>query len=142
MSLVDEMKQRVKAAMKAKKTVEKEILRLALSELQKDDITEDAKIHAVLKKLIKSNSETIAAIEDAEEKAKLEEEIAVLQSFLPETPSPEQIVEHLAPVAEQVKAAKNDGQATGVAMKHLKGAGVAAEGKDVAAAVKLLRGAS
>jgi len=43
-------------------------------------------------------------------------------------------------VAEAIKAAGNDGQATGVAMKHLKSTGAVVSGKDVAAVVKTLRG--
>jgi hypothetical protein len=39
-----------------------------------------------------------------------------------------------------VKAAGNDGQATGVAMKHLKSLGAEVNGKDVSAAVRQLRG--
>jgi len=38
-----------------------------------------------------------------------------------------------------VLAAKNDGQATGVAMKHLKSSGASVTGQDVAQAVKALR---
>ena len=38
-----------------------------------------------------------------------------------------------------LKGAKNDGQATGLAMKHLKQKGLAVLGEDVAAAVKQLR---
>ena len=41
--------------------------------------------------------------------------------------------------AEQIKAAGNDGQATGIAMKQLKSQGAVVNGKDVGAAVALLR---
>ena len=46
----------------------------------------------------------------------------------------------LAPVVDALKAAGNDGQATGVAMKHLKSVGAVVTGKEVTAAVKKLRG--
>jgi uncharacterized protein len=45
----------------------------------------------------------------------------------------------LAPVADAIRAAGNDGQATGVAMKQLKSTGATVDGKTVAAAVKQLR---
>jgi hypothetical protein len=62
-----------------------------------------------------------------------------LIGFLPAALSPEQLAGHLAPVAEAIKAAKNDGQATGIAMKHLKASGVSATGNEVGAAVRRMR---
>jgi hypothetical protein len=50
-----------------------------------------------------------------------------------------EMVAALAPVAGAIKAAGNDGQATGVAMKHLKSAGASVDGKTVAEAVKQIR---
>ena len=49
-------------------------------------------------------------------------------------------MEALASQLESIKGAKSDGQATGVAMKHLKASGAVFEGNDVAAAVKQIRG--
>ena len=43
------------------------------------------------------------------------------------------------PVRAEIIGAKNDGQATGMAMKHLKQKGLAVLGEDVAAAVRQLR---
>ena len=42
-------------------------------------------------------------------------------------------------IAADLKGAKNDGQATGLAMKHLRQQGLAVLGEDVAAAVRQLR---
>ncbi len=89
---------------------------------------------------MKSNRETLESATDPEQKSTLQQEIAILESLLPKTLSPEQIAEELAPVVEQIRAAGNDGQATGVAMKHLKASGALVDGKDVAAAVRQLRG--
>ena len=50
------------------------------------------------------------------------------------------LVAALASVQDAIKAAGNDGQATGVAMKELKKLGAVVNGKDVSAAVKKLRG--
>jgi hypothetical protein len=142
--LKDEMKTRMLEAMKAKRTVEKDILRVALGEVQtiESRSAEDASDEAVgkiLRKLMKSNDESLAASEDPAQRAVLEEENAVLSSLLPQTLSPQEIVAALEPVKEAVLAAGNDGQATGVAMKHLKGSGAAVEGKDVSAAVRSMR---
>jgi hypothetical protein len=49
------------------------------------------------------------------------------------------VVEALAPVADAVRAAKSDGQAMGVAMKHLKTTGAVAESASVQEATRRLR---
>jgi hypothetical protein len=143
--LLDEIKGRMFKAMKAGNVVEKEILRVAVGEITTDREREgrtgsDEEAQGLIRKLVKSNDETIAASEDPAKKAVLEEENRILSEFLPKSLDVDAIVVALAPVADAVKAAGNEGQATGVAMKHLKGAGAAVQGKDVAMAVKRLRG--
>jgi uncharacterized protein YqeY len=143
--LADEIKKRMFAAMKAGNVIEKEILRVALGEITTQDargdkpLTDD-EVGAILKKLVKSNQETLSSSEDAEQKKTLEQEISILQAFLPKTLGVDEIVAALAPVSDAIKAAGNDGQATGVAMKHLKSTGAVVGGKDVSEAVKKIRG--
>ena len=132
-------------AMKAGNVVEKEILKVAIGEITTDAARpdkkgDDAEAQAILKKLVKSNEETIAVSQSEAQKQTLRDEIEVLLAFLPKTLGVPEIVAALAPVAEAVKAAGNDGQATGVAMKHLKSQGVEVNGKDVSAAVRQMRG--
>ncbi len=142
--LVDEIKKRIHAAMKAGNTLEKEVLRVALGEIQTEEArgtkADDALAAKIVKKLIKSNRETLEAASDAEQRATLEGEIAILQELLPRSLSVDEIVAALAPVADAIRAAGNDGQGTGVAMKHLKVSGAEVDGKDVAQAVRTLRG--
>ncbi len=88
---------------------------------------------------MKSNEETIALSENEAQKQTLRAEIDVLLAFLPVALGVPEIVAALAPVTEALKAAGNDGQATGVAMKHLKSLGVEVNGKDVSAAVRQMR---
>lgn len=133
-------------AMKAGNSVEKEILRVAMGELTTDAARpgrkgDDEEAQAILKKLVKSNEESLAATQDETQKAQLTSEIAILNDFLPKALGVEDILTALAPVADAVKSAGNDGQATGVAMKHLKTLGAVVNGKDVSAAVRQLRGA-
>jgi uncharacterized protein YqeY len=142
--LLDTIKAQMFKAMKAGNTVEKEILRVAVGEITTDRVREgrtgsDDEAQAILRKLMKSNDESIAASEDPAKKAVLEEENRILSAFLPKSLDVDAIALALAPVAEAVKAAGSEGQATGVAMKHLKGAGAVVQGKDVAEAVKRLR---
>lgn len=142
--LVDTLKSRAAAAMKAKDSVAMSILRLALGEIQTAEarsgkaLTDD-EAAAVVRKLLKSNEETLGHAQ-GEQKAALEKENDILRSVLPAGLTPDQIAEMLAPVADAIKAAKNDGQATGVAMKHLKSTGASVQGNDVAVAVKKIRG--
>ncbi len=138
--LIDELKQRMFAAMKAKSLVEKEILRTAIGEVTRTgEEATDKKVIAILRKMGKSCQETLALTTDELEKQKIHEEMAVLESFLPKALSIADIVTALAPVTEQIRAAGNDGQATGVAMKQLKSTGAEVNGKDVAQAVKQIR---
>ena len=63
----------------------------------------------------------------------------MLSSLLPTADGRPEFVAALAPQADAIKAAGNDGQATGIAMKHLKASGASVDGKTVAEAVKQLR---
>jgi uncharacterized protein len=141
--LVDELKARMFRAMKAGNLVEKEILRVAVGEITTEAARpgrqgSEEEAVAILRKLIKSNEESLGHLEDEPSKATLREEIEVLSSFLPKTLDQEAIAAALAPVIDRIRGAANDGQATGIAMQQLKGSPVS--GKDVAAAVKKLRG--
>jgi uncharacterized protein len=143
-TLIDEIKRRMTLALKEGRSVEKEILRVALGEIQTaeargtDAATEEAAA-AVVRRLIKSNEETLGLTSDPDGKKTLEQEIAVLRSLLPQTLGVDAIVAALGPVADAIRGAGNDGQATGIAMKHLKSSGAAISGKDVADAVKQIR---
>ncbi len=144
MAIVDELKARMTEAMRGKDDVAKNIYRLAYSEMQLasarsgKDVNDDETI-AILKKLVKSNEETLAVATDGAQREALAREIALLTGMLPKTLGVPEIVAALAPVAEAVRAAGNDGQATGVAMKHLKATGASVDGKTVASAVKQIR---
>ena len=141
--LVDEIKRRITAAMKAGNTIEKDILRLAYGEVQtaeaRGTAVNDESVAAIVRKLVKSNEETITATADGEARRVLVEENVVLASLLPKSMGVADIVEALAPVRDAIKAAGNDGQATGAAMKYLKASGAVVNGKDVTEAVKQIR---
>lgn len=144
MTLAEQIKQRMFQAMKAGNSVEKEILRVAMGEITTDAARpgkkgDDDETQAILKKLVKSNEESLAASQDEAQKAQLRAEIEVLNAFLPKSLGVAEILALLANVADAVKAAPGEGQATGVAMKHLKSVGAVVSGKDVSAAVRQLR---
>ena len=142
--LLDEIKAQMFRAMKAGAVVEKEILRVAVGEITTDAAREgrkgdDDEARALIRKLIKSNDETLATISDAEKKSVLEEENRILSAFLPRALDVDAIAPALAAVADAVRSAASEGQATGIAMKHLKSLGASVNGKDVAVAVKRIR---
>ena len=136
MSLEAEIKKAMFAAMKAKNNVEKEIFRVALGEITTaasrapDENLSDSEIQAILKKLIKSNREAMDASSDEEDKSKLAEESEALQRFLPQALSVDEIKAVLSEVADQIKAAPNQGPAMGIAMKTLKAQGAEANAPD------------
>jgi uncharacterized protein len=142
--LIDQIKARMFQAIKAKAQVEKEILRVAVGEITTDAARagrqgNDEEALGILRKLVKSNEETLASTTDEEKRAVLVEENEILAGFLPKSLTADEISAALAPVVEQIKAAASDGQATGVAMKQLKSLGAVVNGKDVGAAIKELR---
>lgn len=142
--LVDDIKKRITLAMKSGDAVARDVLRLALSEVQAAEARKNAPMPddeavSVVRKLIKSNEETIALTTDSERAEVLRKEIGALSALLPKQLSVDEIVEALAPQRDALKAAANDGQATGIAMKHLKASGASVSGNDVGAAVKRIR---
>ena len=142
--LLDTLKARITQAVKDKDPVARDVLRLAFGEVQTAEARaerplRDEEVTAILKKLVKSNEETLALTADGDAAATLRKENEALSSLLPKAITPEQIVEALAPQVDAIKAAKGDGQAMGVAMKHLKALGMTVEAADVTAAVKKLR---
>lgn len=141
---VDNLKAAINQAVKDKDTVARDVLRLAFGEIQTAEARagrppSEEEATAIVKKLVKSNEETLALTTDEARADTLRKEIAVLSALLPKTMTVPQIVEALASQAEAIRAAKNDGQATGLAMKHLKSTGAVFDGKDVGEAVKAIR---
>jgi uncharacterized protein YqeY len=144
--LIDQIKARMFQAIKAKSDIEKEILRVAVGEISTDAARvgrkgDDEEALGILRKLLKSNEETLASTTDTEKRAVLAKENEILAEFLPKSWGAEEISQALASVVDQIKAAASDGQATGVAMKQLKSLGAIVNGKDVALAIKALRSA-
>ena len=136
--LAKQIKEQMFAAMKARNTVEKEILKVVLGEIDTDvarsgQPCSDDKVIAIVRKLVKSNRETLKLTSDESART------TVLDKLLPQTLDVDAIVAALADVKDDIVAAGNDGQATGIAMRHLKGAGAAVDGKSVSQAVKKLR---
>jgi uncharacterized protein YqeY len=143
--LIDEIKAQMTRAMRERDEVVRNILGLAVGEIQTAEARAnrplgDDEAMAIVRKLLKSNEETLAlAGTDDARSPSLRREIETLSALLPRSMSVEQIVDALSSVAESIRAAKSDGQAMGVAMKHLKAAGAVVGAPDVQQAVKQVR---
>lgn len=147
MNLVDTIRQRITAAMKERDELTRDILRLALGEIQtleaREGSVSEENACKLLRKLIASNEETLGLTKDPQAAEKLRKENAILNDLLPAMWSVDDIVKFIsgdATALQAVKAAGNDGQATGAAMKSLKAAAAPIDGKDAAQAVKIIRG--
>jgi uncharacterized protein YqeY len=143
--LVDEIKKRMFAAMKAGNVVEKEILRVCLGEITTAEARAEAnfsdeQVQGVLRKLVKSNREALESAESPDARSELEQELRVLESLLPRALSVDELVGALAPVADAVRGAPGAGPAMGIAMKHLKSSGATFESRDVNEAIARIRG--
>lgn len=142
--LVDEIKTQMTRARREKDDVARNVLGLALGEVQTAEARanrplRDDETVAVVRKLLKSNEETLSLSAAGPAADALRREIEVLSGLLPAAPSAQAIESALAPVADAVRAAKTDGQAMGIAMKHLKAVQVTADAPAVMEAVRKLR---
>jgi uncharacterized protein YqeY len=142
--LIDEIKSRMNQAMRDRDLVVKNVLGLAFGEIQTAEARanrplRDDEAAGVVRRLLKANEETLALVNDGAQAPALRREIEVLTSLLPRSLSVEQVVDALAAVAEGIRAAKSEGQAMGVAMKHLKASGASVAAPDVQQAVQRVR---
>jgi uncharacterized protein YqeY len=144
-----DLQAKLREAMKAKDELARDLLRVVLGEVSTRRARTgkepgDEEVHGIVRKLIAGNDETRKELERRGQTAheaygRLARENAYLHALLPSTLDPAAIRAELEAITADLKAARNDGQATGLAMKHLKGKGLAVQGEDVAAVVRQLR---
>lgn len=151
MTIFETVQSRLSAAMKAKNATETSILRVALGELQRAaKIPGDEEAIRILRKLLEGNRERMEQIMKAAKPEtsldstsaidSITKENAILESLLPKTLNQAEIEAFFTEaVIAEVKAAKSDGQATGIVMKAIKTAGKIVNGADVQAVVKKVR---
>ena len=124
-------------------SAEKNILKVVLGEVQQKSanapFTEEMG-QAIVKKMMKANEETIPHLSETDpRRAKLLEENKILTSLLPQYWTAGQIRERLQADGVNLQGAKNDGQAIGMAMQHLKKINAPVEGQTVKEAVAEMR---
>ena len=150
MTLLEILKEKLTECRRAGKSVEMGVLQVVLgdastAEARSGKKPTDEEVEKLIRKTLLGNQETLTLLEQrgmagSENHAKLTTENALLQALLPPSLTVEEILAVLDDLADAIKGAKNDGQATGVAMKHVKSLKLRASGDDVSEAVKKLRG--
>jgi uncharacterized protein YqeY len=129
MSLKQTITDDVKTAMRAKESARLATLRFlqaAIKQKEVDDRKElvDSEVVAIIEKQIKQRRESIAAYEQAgrvETAAQERAEIDVLQAFLPQQASADEIAQAITAAIESAKASGAQGPAVmGKVMAHLK----------------------
>jgi uncharacterized protein YqeY len=152
MSLKDVVREKFEQAKRSGNREEKNLLSVILGDIATGEARSgkelpDSEVEKLLRKMVESNTETLAQLKahnraQDPQVAVLEREIAILQALVPQTLDVDAITSALAPIHADLRSAKNDGQATGLAMKHLKGLSLNVQGQDVSAAVKRIRAAT
>jgi uncharacterized protein YqeY len=113
------------------------LVRKAFEEVKAaEDKGESPKVEDVVRKLVEGNLDGLKKAMNP--RLALENEI--LQKHLPRMLHIEEIRTSLTHVADEIRAAKSSGQATGVAMKYFKLTGSSVNGKDVAMVIEEIRG--
>jgi uncharacterized protein YqeY len=149
MSLKDKVREKFDEVKRLGNREEKNLLSVILGDISTAEARSgkelaDSDVEKLLRKLVESNTETLAQLRshnrpDDPQVAVLEREITFLKTILPATLDATAIAKALEPVRADITSAKNEGQATGVAMKHLKAQGLKVLGQDVAVAVQTIR---
>ncbi|OCL25220.1 glutamyl-tRNA amidotransferase [Orenia metallireducens] len=131
MSLQERLLEDMKTAMKSKDKERLSVIRMARAAIKDKEINErkdltDEEVIEVLAKLVKQNKDSITEYEKAgqEDKVKdLENEIAILQDYLPKQLSEEELVEIVEEVIAETKAEsmRDMGKVMGVIMPKVTG---------------------
>ena len=154
--LIETIKEKIKVAVKEKRELERNILKVLLGEIQtlesrKGNISDEDCIK-IARKLIESNQETIKAYSATDEAynkehntdeniavQKLSQEITIVDSLLPKVWDEKEIANFIRNTPELFQNmidAASVGQATGIVMKALKTANAPVDGKMVSKVVQ------
>jgi uncharacterized protein YqeY len=144
-----DLQAQLKDAIKSRNDLAKNLLRIVMGEVstlraRSGKEPTETEVHGIIRRIIAGNNETRKELEQHgqtahEAYARLAGENTYLETMLPKTLDQAAIRKELDAIAAELKSAKSDGQATGMAMKHLKQKGLAVLGEDVAAVVRQLR---
>ncbi len=152
MSLTKDLKTKLTEARRSGNTLQMGVLQVILGDVSMSEgrtgkPLSDDEVENSIRKMNAGILESMDILEkrnitDTDNYRDLQKEKIFVATLLPQTLSVEAIKFKLAEIVESLKTAKNDGQATGLAVKHLKPMGLKLLGEDVSVAVKELRNAS
>jgi uncharacterized protein YqeY len=137
----EKIRSNIATATKLKKEPAKNVLKVVLGEIDTQearlsrDLT-DEEVYKVIRKTLQGIEEML---QYKPGDVNLEIEKVTLEHLLPKKLDYMDILLELSPKIEELKQAKSDGQATGIAMKLLKEKKLLVEGNDVAQVVKGIR---
>lgn len=150
-SLESKIKGEIVNAIKERNEVKKNILRLVVGEVQTVnnrsgtrskpvDDEMDRRYINVMKKIMASNTETLTKLPTGDLRIMgLNCENAILTSFLPASPTNDEMLSYLSEITQQLKDQKSDGQAVGLSMKYLRAKGIVTSGDVVLNIVRTIR---
>ncbi len=144
--ILDQMKQDLIVATKAKNTVEKDILRLIISDSAALESSKkqggvplkETQVIDIINQIIIANQTTLSY----KPNESLDLENAILKKYVPFTLSYDEIQAKLNPLIEQIKNEISEGMAMKLSMNYFKSEGLElnVDGKDVKAIVQKIRG--
>jgi uncharacterized protein YqeY len=132
MAMVHALRQQLRESMKARDAVRTGFLRYWIAQLTTgtgEEVPDDQAVKR-MRGVLKEARSGLTSFSP--------EELALIEEWVPPNLGRDQIREALAPVADPIRSAPKEGQAMGLAMKHL--AGQAVDADDVKAVVAELRG--
>lgn len=145
MTIIESIRTQLITARKEKNKIKLDLLGVILGDVSTlesrtgEKVTEDG-VRKVVKKVLEGNNATLKYVEAPHPLyQKLIAENIVLTSLLPSTLSKKEIADKLVSIAQEMRAAKSTGQATGMAIKYFKENGILVDGKEVAEVVTGIR---
>jgi uncharacterized protein YqeY len=148
MGLSQTLRIKLTEARKSGNTLEMGLLQVIIgdADMQKARVGKelsDEEVEKIIRKMANGIEETMTILkdrghDDGEDYIRLRQEQVYTSSLLPKTLSVEEIKTHLAALSS-IKEAQNNGQAMGLAMKHLKSQGLKVLGQDVTKAIEEIR---
>jgi uncharacterized protein YqeY len=136
MTKLEKLKSDILFATKSRNELASSLLKVVLGECQSKDKYDDDFIVSYCRKMIQSNSETMALGGDS---VKLSRENELLREYVPKELSLEELQIHADRLAIEIVDAKSDGQAMGVLSKYLKSIGTSAGGETLKVVIGKLR---
>ena len=133
--LIDIIKADITTATRMRNQLASDILKVVLGECQTKNNFTDEFIVRYCRDIVKGNTETLSFGDNV----KLSRENELLRSYLPKEVGEADLIVYANQIPDDIKAAKSDGQAVGVLVKHVKALGLLANGDLAKKVVATLR---